>query len=395
MEQIKWNINKFYTQEESSVKLMDLNEIKNVKEFHKTIPEYKITPLINLEKMSKLLGVHNISIKDESYRFGLNAFKVLGASYAIAKSIAEKLGMEETNLDFNVIQSEIEKQQIQPITFFSATDGNHGKGVAWAANKLHQKAVIYMPKGTTEARLKSIQKEGAQASIEEYNYDDCVRKAALESNKDPNSIVIQDTAWKGYEKIPAYIMQGYGTMAMEADKQFYDINQCPPTHIFIQAGVGSLAGAITGYFVNKYHEKVPKIIIVESLAADCLYKGSVSGEREIVEGSLDTIMAGLACGEPNILSWDILKKYATAFISLPDWAAVKGMKMLAAPLKGDRQIISGESGAAGFAALMCIMTMKELSTLKEKLELNKNSRILLFSTEGDTDPHKFRSYVWE
>ena len=311
----------------------------------------------------------------------------------MARYIAQKMGKDVSEFPYDVLTSKKLKDEFGQATFFSATDGNHGRGVAWAANKLGQKSVIFMPKGSTETRLKNIQAEGATATIEEFNYDECVRKAAAEAAKVQNGVVVQDTAWEGYEEIPAWIMQGYGTMALEADEQFGE----RPTHVFVQAGVGSLAGAMVGYFSNKYKDNPPVMVVVEADAAACLYKGAEAGDGKIriVEGDLDTIMAGLACGEPNITSWDILKNHADCFIAAQDIVAARGMRMLSAPLKGDPQVVSGESGAAPFGALATIMLNDEYAELRKKLKLDSNSKVLLFSTEGDTDPERWKNIIWE
>ncbi|WP_426348612.1 diaminopropionate ammonia-lyase [Alloiococcus sp. CFN-8] len=397
MKNIKWTLNSMTKTNDESLKVMALEEVKKARGFHKTIPGYEKTPLADLRRMSEHLGLASIFIKDESYRFGLNAFKVLGGSFSMARYIAKETGRDVAELDFDTLTSPQLREEFGQATFFTATDGNHGRGVAWAANKLGQKSVVYMPKGSTLTRLNNIIAEGAKATIEEVNYDECVRMAAAEAAKTPNGVVVQDTAWEGYEEIPSWIMQGYGTMAMEADEQLAEAGIEAPTHIFVQAGVGSLAGAVQGYFTNRYPNNPPKVVIVEAEAADCLYKGAVAGDgkERIVTGDMETIMAGLACGEPNTISWDILKNHSTAFISLPDWAAAKAMRILSAPIKGDPQVVSGESGAAGFAALYSIMTMAELEPLKTALELNEQSKVLLFSTEGDTDPDRYKEIVWE
>ena len=348
--------------------------------------------------MADFVGVKDIFVKDESYRFGLNAFKVLGGSYSMAKYAASLTGRAIEEMDYNTFISEDFHKELGEITFFTATDGNHGRGVAWAAKRLGQKAVVFMPKGTTQMRLDRIAAEGATVTIEELNYDDCVRKAVTESEKISPSVVVQDTAWDGYEEIPTWIMQGYGTMASEAAEQLEEA-KAVPTHIFVQAGVGSLAGAVVGFFVNYYKDAPvkPKLIVVEAQAADCLYKGAVAGDGKprIVGGDLNTIMAGLACGEPNTISWEILRSYVTAFISAPDWVTELGMRMNGAPLKGDPQVISGESGAVPFGAFATIMLNEEYGELKELLQLNKDSVVLCFSTEGDTDEQRYKEILWE
>jgi len=397
MKKIKWVSNQMPKSDDKELKVMSLASVSKARAFHESFPQYTKTPLARLSKMSDYLGLKEINCKDESYRFGLNAFKVLGGSFAMARYIAKETGRDVSELTYDVLISDELRNAFGQATFFTATDGNHGRGVAWAANKLHQKAVVYMPKGTTSTRLENIRKENATATIENMNYDDCVRLAAGHAAKTKRGVIVQDTAWEGYEEIPSWIMQGYGTMASEADEQLHENGSGQPTHIFIQAGVGSLAGAVQGYFANRYPENPPKLIVVEAEAADCLYKGAAAGDGKvrIVEGDMPTIMAGLACGEPNTISWEILRNHSSAFVSCPDWVAAKGMRMLGAPLKGDPQVISGESGAVTMGLLACIMTMEELRDLKAALDLKENSKVLLFSTEGDTDPDRYKEIVWE
>lgn len=396
-QEIKWVMNTLPKTKDEYLKIMALDEIKKARTFHESFPQYETTPLVNLNKMADFLGLNKIYIKDESYRFGLKAFKVLGGSFAIAKYIAEKTDRNISQLPYQVLTSEKLKEEFGQATFFSATDGNHGRGVAWAANKLGQKCVIYMPKGSTVTRLENILKEGAEATIEEVNYDACVRMAASAAEKVPNGVVVQDTAWEGYEKIPTWVMQGYGTMALEADEQFMEAEGTAPTHIFVQAGVGSLAGAVQGYFSNKYPTNPPIVVVVEASEAACIYEGAKAsdGKIRVVEGNMPTIMAGLACGEPNTISWDILKNHATAFLSCPDWVTVKGMRMLAAPLSEDNAVTSGESGAVPFGVLAAIMEDDTNKILKDALKLNEKSKVLCFSTEGDTDPQRYQNIVWK
>ncbi len=397
MDEIKWIQNSMPKTDDINLKVMDLSEVKKARDFHQTIPGYERTPLAHLTNMATYLGLKDVYVKDESYRFGLNAFKVLGGSFAMARYIAEKTDRDVSELDFKTLTSDKLREEFGQATFFTATDGNHGRGVAWAANKLNQKAVVYMPKGSTKTRLDNIIAEGATATIEEVNYDECVRMAAAAAAKTPNSVVVQDTAWTGYEEIPSWIMQGYGTMAMEASEQLEEVGTDRPTHVFVQAGVGSLAGAVQGYFANKYLDAPPTVVVVEADVAACLYKGAVAGdgEEQIVDGDMQTIMAGLACGEPNTISWDILKNHVSVFVAAPDWVAAKAMRMLSAPCKGDPQVVSGESGAAPFGVLVEIMTNPEFAELKHVLNLDETSKVLLFSTEGDTDPDRYKEIVWD
>ncbi len=397
MEIIKWAENKMPKTDDKQLAVMTISDIKKVKSFHESFPQYTQTPLVKLDKMAEHLGVKEIYLKDESYRFGLNAFKVLGGSFAMARYIAKEMNKDVKDLPYDVLTSDKLREEFGQATFFTATDGNHGRGVAWAANKLRQKAVIHMPIGTTQTRLDNILAEGATADITTLNYDDCVRLAAKEASETPRGVIVQDTAWDGYEEIPAWIMQGYGTMAMEAEKQLAEYGCERPTHVFVQAGVGSLAGSVVGYFTNLYPDNPPTFVVVEADVAACLYEGAAAADGEIrmVGGDMQTIMAGLACGEPNTISWDILKNHVKVFIAAPDWVAAKGMRMLAAPIKGDAPVTSGESGAAPFGALAAMMSMPEYADLKEAVGLDENSRVLLFSTEGDTDPERYRNIVWE
>ena len=396
MEKILWALNKMPKSDDKCLPVMSLENIKQAREFHKSFPQYTITPLAKLDGMAEGLGLGGLFVKDESYRFGLNAFKVLGGSFAMARYIASEMGRDVSEMTYDYLTSEKFREEFGQATFFTATDGNHGRGVAWAANKLGQKAVVHMPKGSTQTRFDNIAKEGASVTIEELNYDDCVRLAAKEAAETPHGVIVQDTAWDGYEEIPSWIMQGYGSMAGEAAEQLREGSVNRPTHVFVQAGVGSLAGAVVGYFTNLYPENPPKFVVMEAGAAACLYKGAVAGDGEprIVGGDLQTIMAGLACGEPNIIGWDILRNHVSAFVSCPDWVAAKGMRMLAAPVKGDPKVISGESGAVGMGVISTIMQDDEYKELRDALELNRDSKVLMFSTEGDTDPDKYKKIVW-
>ena len=397
MEQIKWAVNKMPKTADTNLPIMGLEEIKKARTFHESFPQYSKTPLTKLDQMAAYLGVKEVYIKDESYRFGLNAFKVLGGSFAMARYIAGETGRDVSELPYSVLTSDKLREEFGQATFFTATDGNHGRGVAWSANRLGQKAVVHMPKGSTQTRLENIAKEGAQVDIQEMNYDDCVRLAAKEADETERGVIVQDTAWDGYEEIPSWIMQGYGTMAMEAGEQLKGYGCDRPTHVFVQAGVGSLAGAVVGYFTNLYPDNPPTFVVVEADVAACLYKGAAAGDGDprIVDGDMQTIMAGLACGEPNTISWDILKNHVKVFIAAPDWVAASGMRMLAAPIKGDAPVTSGESGAAPFGALAAIMTMEEYRDLRHEIGLDENSSVLLFSTEGDTDPERYKNIVWK
>ena len=394
---LKWTVNHVPGSDDKFLDLMSEENVTKANEFHKSFPQYSVTPLQKLSALASYLGVKGIYCKDESYRFGLNAFKVLGGSYAMGRYIAKELGRDISQLPYNVLSSDKLREEFGQATFFTATDGNHGRGVAWAAKRLGQKAVVRMPKGTTKTRFDNIAKEGAEVTIEEVNYDDCVRMAAAEAAKTEHGIIVQDTAWAGYEEIPSWIMQGYGTLVLEADKQLKENGIDRPTHVFVQAGVGSLAGAVVGYFAHKYKENPPVMVVCEASAADCLYRSAVQADGNLVNvtGDLQTIMAGLARGEGNTIGWDILKNHVTVFASCPDWMSAKATRIYANPLENDPHIISGESGSVPLGLAYTALHDEDAKDLKDALKLDENSNILVISTEGDTDPVRYREIVWD
>ena len=361
-----------------------VEEAEKALSFHSGLEGYEATPLRKLDALSRFLGISGLYVKDESYRFGLNAFKALGGSYALARVMAEKTGKG---------LEEITQTPAGTFTFVTATDGNHGRGVAWAAKNLSQKAVVYMPKGSARERLENIRRLGAEAEITELNYDDTVRFAKSQAEKN-GWILVQDTAWEGYETIPTWIMQGYMTMALEAVKQLGEVR---PTHIFLQAGVGAMAGAVTGFFSNYYGDSMPKLSIVEPDRADCLFRTAKAADGTLhkVEGDLDSIMAGLCCGEVCTVGWEVLRHHGDYFFSCPDYIAADGMRVLGNPLGGDENIISGESGAVTSGLVYRLMTDKRLEEWKKAVGLDRDSVVLCISTEGDTDRENYRRVVWE
>jgi len=369
-----------------------LKQAETVRKFHRSFPMYAPTPLARLPETAKALGLGEIYVKDESHRFGLNAFKVLGGSYAIGTYLAGKLGKPLSETGYEVLTAPETKKALGSITFITATDGNHGRGVAWTAHTLGQRSVVHMPRGSAAERLQNIRAAGAEADIIDGNYDDAVRLSRKEA-AEQGWVIVQDTSWPGYEEIPARIMQGYCTMALEAFEQLPQ----KPTHIFLQAGVGSMAAAFAAFFASVYAEDRPKIVIVEPNNADCFYRTAKAddGKLHIVTGDMKTIMAGLACGEPCHLAWEILKDCADHFIAFPDWAAAKGMRILGNPLGKDDRVISGESGASSFGCCAAILTEPELAPLKRELGLTETSRVLFFSTEGATDRENYRRIVWD
>ena len=364
----------------------------HARRFHRSLPTFQPTPLADLDRLARHLGVTSIRVKDESHRCGLNAFKILGASYALSWHLAQKLDLPAENLSFTEFQSPRVSARISEFTCITATDGNHGKAVAWAARQLGCSAVILMPRGTTRARLESIKALGADTSIIDGNYDDAVQLAAGQARRN-GWLLIQDTAWADYEDIPLRVMQGYLTMFDEALEQ---AGPEAPTHVFIQCGVGSLSGSLQGYLVEKYGDRRPLLTVVEPTRAACYYRSiqAEDGKPHRVDGKLDTIMAGLACGDPSVIAWELLRDYADVFAACPDAVAATGMRVLGNPLAGDDRVISGESGAVTLGLVVNLLRHPELEAMKKALNVNSDARILLFSTEGDTDPELYRKIVW-
>ena len=392
---IKWVANRMPKSDDRQLSIMSLGNVAKARFFHSSFPQYSITPLARLDGMAKYLGLGDLFVKDESFRFGLNAFKVLGGSFAMARYIAKEMGRDVSEMTYDYLTSEAFRQEFGHATFFTATDGNHGRAVAWTAQQLGKKAVIYMPKGSDPTRLENIRSHGAEAGITDLNYDDAVRlawKMACENGW----IMVQDTAWDGYEDIPTWIIQGYAALAVEALAQWRAEELEPPTHLFLQAGVGSFASGVLGYMASELGDALPTTIIVEPHAADCIYRSALAGDGQPhnVTGDLSTLMAGLACGEPCTVGWPILRDYASAYVSCPDYVAANGMRLYAAARGGDTPLVSGESGAAPLGALDHIMRNPALAPLRESLGLGPDSRVMLISTEGDTSPRVWRDVCW-
>lgn len=370
-----------------------VEKAQQVRNFHCSIPVYGETPLARLDSYAKSHGLGAVYVKDESYRFGLNAFKALGGSYCIAGYIAKQLDLDPSEITFEKLTDPSVKEKLGELTFVTCTDGNHGRGIAWTAQQMGVKSVVYMPKGSAQERLDNIKACGADASITDMNYDDAVRFANSQAEKN-GWIMVQDTAWEGYEELPKGIMQGYMTMALEAAETFDRL----PTHIFLQAGVGAMAGGVTGFFTDLYKKKglpTPVITIVEARVADCYWRTVSADDGKIhnADGDLQTIMAGLACGEPCTIGWEVLKNHADFFASVTDDVAAAGMRALGRPKGSDPLVVSGESGAAAFGFVTEITEKEEYADIRKALGLGPDSVCLFFSTEGATDRENYRKIL--
>jgi len=364
--------------------------------FHRQMPGYRISPLKGLPNLADRLGLGGIWVKDESVRLNLRSFKVLGGSYAIYQLIRERLGISDHKLSFHDLTGGGLREKLGNLTFAAATDGNHGRGVAWSAAQMGFKSVIYVHKLTSLARIQAIQENGAKVVIIDGTYDDAVRQVVQDAQKHGWEVV-SDTSWDGYESIPKWVMQGYTTMLSEAQEQLAAQGIIKPSHVLVQAGVGSLAAATLGFYANLFGTDRPYSMVVEPTKAACLYRSIQinDGNPHTFEGDLDTIMAGLACGEPNPLAWRILQEVTDMFAICPDYVAAKGMRVYGVPLNGDPFIISGESGAVTLGALMYTMEYEDARELRQGLNLNRDSQVLLINSEGNTSPDDFRTVVWD
>ena len=368
---------------------------KQVLHFHRQLPGYQPTQLIRLRNLAQSWGFAEILIKDESTRFGLGAFKVLGGSYAVARLLCEKIGIDIHDVDFDYLASDEARRRMGPITLATATDGNHGRGIAWTAERLGLQAMIYMPKGSAPSRVKNIRSHGATVKETDLNYDDAVRLCCRRAQEN-GWHVIQDTAWEGYADIPRWIMQGYMTLCAEAVSQMTQKGIRRPTHVFMQAGVGSLAGAMVGYLVNRFQDDPPCFIIMEPNNAACMFASAASADGLpcAVKGDLSTIMSGLACGEPNPFAWNILRNFTNCYMCCDDFVAANGIRILANPLEGDKALEAGESGSVGIGMLDLLANKADFGALRQALKIGPGARVLLFNTEGATDPVNYREILW-
>jgi diaminopropionate ammonia-lyase len=327
---------------------------------------YQPTSLAVLNGLSRRVGLKQIWCKDESTRFGLGSFKALGGAYAVFRQLAHRVGDEA-------------------VTVATATDGNHGRSVAWGAQQFGCRCVIYLHENVSGDRAEQIAAHGAEIVRVPGNYDDSVRRAAADADRQ-NWLLIADTSYPGYVKIPRDVMRGYTVMVEEA------VQQLPsrPTHVFVQAGVGSLAAAVMGYLWQVWSDHRPIFVVVEPDRAACLYESNCQGGLTELSGNIDTFMSCLSAGVPSLEAWEILRQAADFFLTIPDDAAKASMRLLAKGADGDVPIVSGESGCAGLAAVLTAVMQPKV---KEQLRLDEQSCVLVFNTEGAIDLTVYRAIV--
>jgi len=343
---------------------------------------YAATPLHDLPDLASMGGFEALRLKDEGSRFGLGSFKALGGAYAVAMVLADALA--RGGVAPHAASADLEggrwQEATRAVTVTCATDGNHGRSVAWGARRFHCRCVIFVHTTVSQERVDAIAAYGAEVRRVAGTYDDAVHQAAADAERF-GWFVVSDTSWAGYTEVPRQVMQGYRLMADEAATQW---DGDPPTHVFLQGGVGGMAAAVSIHLRRRF-QPAPAMIVVEPDRAACLFASAELGEVTAIPGDLDTLMAGLACGEPSLLAWQTLDRAAAAFMTVPDEAAIACMRLLA-----DRRITIGESGVAGLAG--CLLAAADPAA-RAALGLDARSRVLLFGTEGATDPVQYTRLV--
>ena len=310
------------------------------------------------------------------------------------RMLCERLSLDPRRTSFRDLSDGPYRAAVRDIEFVTATDGNHGRGVAWAGGLFGCPVHVYLPAGSAESRVRAIREAGpAEAVVTDRNYDGCVLLAKEQSEKN-GWLLIQDTSWEGYETVPSWITRGYLTMARELFRQAEAAGR-RPTHLFLQAGVGSMAAGVLGYAVSRFGKDRPITTIVEPTVSDCLYRSARAGDGNAhsVPGNPVTIMAGLNCGTPCGIAWPVLRDWADFSVSCPDCAAAHGMRLYAGAEAGDPLIVSGESGASTLGAAALILARPELKDARRTMGFSPDSVLLFISTEGDTDPENYRNIV--
>jgi len=352
-------------------------------------PGYAPTPLRSLKGLAQAAGIDRLWYKDESARFALGSFKALGGAYAVLRLLAREVSARAPGVPVSALDLVVGRygKITRALTVTTATDGNHGRSVAWGAQVFGCRCVIYVPAKCSIGRQRAIEEYGAKVVRVDGTYDDAVRQAAADAAAQ-GWFVVSDTSYTGYMDIPRDVMQGYAVMVEEA------ISQLPaserPTHVFVQGGVGALPAAVCGHLWETWGRQRPRFVVVEPHRADCLFRSAAAGRPTAAEGELETVMAGLACGEPSLLAWAILERGADDFLTIDDEAAVATMRLLAEGTGGDRPLVAGESGVAGLAALLSAAGDPET---RAALGLAPDARVLVFGTEGATDPQVYEELV--
>jgi diaminopropionate ammonia-lyase len=342
---------------------------------HRRLPGYAPTPLVECRDVEKDLGLGEVWVKDESSRLGLPSFKILGASYAVYRALGERLGGIGDWDGIEDLRGRV--APLRPLTLVAATDGNHGRAVARMARLLGLGASVYVPAGTAAARIAAIEGEGATVAVVDGDYDAAIRRSAEDAG--PHHMVISDTSWEGYERVPAWVIAGYTTIFAEVAETLGE-----PDLVVIPVGVGALAAAT----IHHFRQGHAKILGVEPAGAACVQASLRAGEPTTVPGPHSSIMAGLNCGTPSLIAWPRLRRGLDAVVAIADDRARDAMRTLAA-----EGVVSGETGAAALGGLYAVLTGPDGPRTREQWGLGAGSRVLVLSTEGATDPDAYDEVV--
>lgn len=355
-------------------------------------PAYAPTPLRHFTGLARQLGIEAVFYKDESTRFGLGSFKALGGAYAVLCLLQQALtNITRREVSFAEIRSGQLADITQKITVATATDGNHGRSVAWGAQLFGCACVIYIHAKVSEGRKTAMEHFGATVTRVDGNYDASVHQAASDAAQN-GWFIVSDTSYEGYTELPKHVAAGYTVFMDEAIESMpAGADGHPPmTHVLVQGGVGGLASAVCGYLWQKYGQNRPRFVIVEPKRADCLYQSALNGQPTVVNITEETVMAGLSCGEVSYLGWKIIEPSVDDFLTIDDELVGPTMHLLAAGIEGAEPVVAGESAVAGLAALIAA---GDNPTLAKKLGLDSHSRVLLIGTEGATDPEIYQQIV--
>jgi diaminopropionate ammonia-lyase len=352
-------------------------------EFHRRLPGYSPAPLVNAKQLATNLGIGKLWIKDESLRFGLPAYKVLGGSWATYKTLESLLGGFKPWQTLEQLSAQLE--HLRPLTLIAPTDGNHGRGIARMAKLLKLECRIYVPKVMVEARRQAIRDEGAEVIVIDGTYDDAVKRTIADSND--RNIIVSDFAWEGYEQTPRWVLEGYSSIFWEIDEELSRLGETPPDVIFVQVGCGAFAASVVQHYRRAELKQPSKMISVEPTAAPCVIE-SIRADKLLTVQEDDSIMAGLICGTPSLLAYPLLESGIDLFMTVTDDAAKEAMRFCA-----KENIVSGESGAAGLAGLYALLNNPQAAQSRDQLGLHEDSSVLVFSTEGATDPTSYKAIV--
>jgi diaminopropionate ammonia-lyase len=351
-------------------------------------PGYAPTPLVSLSGLARGLGLDRVWYKDEGGRFGLGSFKALGGAYAVYRLLADEIERRTyARPSAAALLAGAHRELASKLTVTTATDGNHGRSVAWGAKLFGCRSVIYIHATVSEGRRAAIAAFGAEVVRIAGNYDESVRQAAADAAA-KGWHVVSDTSYGDYRQVPCDVMHGYTVLAGETADQ---LDADRPTHVFLQGGVGGLAAAVAGHLWERWGER-PRIVAVEPFRADCLYQSAKAGRPTPSTGDLETVMAGLAAGEVSLVAWDVLAPAVDHFLVIDDDFAVEAMRRLAQPAGGDTAVVGGEAGVGGLAGLIAVAADP---LARSTLGLRADSRVLLIGSEGDTDPATYVRLVGE